>query len=403
VNTWVLLAETWVFIKSLPRRRDTLFWLILFPIVFMLLINFIFAPREQYISFKVGVIDEDEGVISRAIIDVMNVTGVLNPVVLKGGVDVGELLRRREYPIIVVIPRGFSGNITLASQAQIKVYYLEGSQESLVALRVFEGFIAGFKGNVSSVAAGVFVDSMPEPFRGLISGYIKFIANPLILEPHAIETTGIPAVKVFKVSLVVSIIGISLLFTGILSGLHTIVEKRYEGYVQTLLSSPTKAGVYMLSEILAVLVAALISVAAIVVGGLILGAPLHEIPLYKHLVSLVLLLVSTLGLIGLGMVLAAFTKTPQSATALGNAIAFPIMFLGGLAIPKWMLPSWLQVLPDILPHPRLIYSITYYILGEWSLEETLSYSLPAITLSLTLLLLGALIYRRVLERIYESP
>jgi hypothetical protein len=33
----------------------------------------------------------------------------------------------------------------------------------------------------------------------------------------------------------------------------------------------------------------------------------------------------------------------------------------------------------------------------------LAYALPAITLSLTLLLLGALTYRRVLEKIYESP
>jgi len=402
MNTWVLLAETWVFIKGLPKRKDLLFWLILFPLVLMFLINFIFAPREQFISFKVGVIDEDEGSLSRTIINVMNETGVLNPVVIKDGGDLRELLRRGEYPLIIVIPRGFSDNITLATQAQIEVYYLEGSRDSLVALRVFEGFVAGFKDNVSNIAASVFVNSVPEPFRGIVSGYIMFIANPLTLKPHVIETE-IPAVKAFKISLVTSIIGISLLFTGILSGLYTVVEKRYEGYVQTLLSSPTRAHEFLLSEVLAVLVGALISVTAIVAGGLMLGAPLHEIPLYKLFTSLVLLFVSTLGLIGLGMVLAVFTKTPQSAGALGNAIAFPIMFLGGLAIPKWMLPSWLQVLPDLLPHPRLVHSITYYILGGWSLEETLVHSLPAITLSLTLLLLGALAYRRVLERIYESP
>jgi ABC-2 type transport system permease protein len=121
MNTWVLLAETWVFVKGLPKRKDLLFWLILFPLVLMFLINFIFAPREQFISFKVGVIDEDEGSLSRTIINVMNETGVLNPVVIKDGGDLRELLRRGEYPLIIVIPRGFSDNITLATQAQIEV------------------------------------------------------------------------------------------------------------------------------------------------------------------------------------------------------------------------------------------------------------------------------------------
>ncbi len=72
-------------------------------------------------------------------------------------------------------------------------------------------------------------------------------------------------------------------------------------------------------------------------------------------------------------------------------------------MPRWMLPSRLQVFSEIIPYTRLVYSTIYYTLGEWSLKETLVYALPAITLSLTLPLLGAFTYRRVLERIYESP
>jgi len=52
----ILIAETWVFLKSLRRRKDLLFWLVVFPIVYMLLINTIFAPREAgaMVSFKVA-------------------------------------------------------------------------------------------------------------------------------------------------------------------------------------------------------------------------------------------------------------------------------------------------------------------------------------------------------------
>jgi len=162
------------------------------------------------------------------------------------------------------------------------------------------------------------------------------------------------------------VIGISLLYTGILSGLYAVVEKRYEGYVQALLSSPIRAYQFLLSEIVAVLAGALISIATIVVVGLALGAPLHEIPSHRLLVSLTLMVVSVLGLIGLGMVLAVLTKTPQVAGALGNAIAFPVMFLGGFTIPKWVLPSWLQVFPEVIPHSKT--HILHDILHPWGME-----------------------------------
>jgi len=103
------------------------------------------------------------------------------------------------------------------------------------------------------------------------------------------------------------------------------------------------------------------------------------------------------------MVLGTLVRTPHAAAALGNAIAFPMIFLGGFAIPKFMLPSWLQVIPEVFPHSRLMYAATYYILGAWSFWELVEYAIPAVVLSLTLLLAGALVYRRALEKLYESP
>ncbi len=405
MNMWVLLSEPWVLVRSLPRRKDLLFWIIVFPVALMLLLVTLFAPRESPVSFKVGIINECDGEVSKAMIKVMSRTGTLNLVLLGGGVNVVELMRRGDYSLVMIIPRGFDYNITRGERARIGVYYLEGSQESLTALRVLEGFMATFERTMTSVAANITINYIPEPLKKVISSYIMFIADPMILEVNTIETSfrGSRA-EVFKLWMTVMVIGIMLLYTGILGGLYTVVEKRYEGYVQTLLSSPTGAHYFLLSEILAVLTGALISITVIsVISLVILRTPLYKIPVYKLALSLALQVVSVLGLIGLGMVLSVIVKSPQSAGALGNAIAFPTMFLGGLTIPKWMLPEWLQLIPDIIPHSRLIYATAHYILGEWSLEEALIHSTPAIIASMTLLLVGSLIYRRVLEKLQENP
>jgi ABC-2 type transport system permease protein len=400
--TWILLAETWVFIKSLRRRKDLLFWLIVFPVVYMLLVNAIFAPREAPVSFKIAVMDEDGSVLSRALVNAMNESGIFELRLLSAS-DPGELqelLRRGEYPLILVIPRGFHNNITGTRQAKLEVYYNPNSRDSLTALRVLEDLILHFENMISSKAADTMLNYVPEPFKSMLSGYISFLVDPIRLAKFNVTGASIAEVtRAFKLSLVTLTIGLMLLYTGIMGGLHAIAEKRYEGYIQSILSSRVKPSTFLLSEVIAITVGGLVSASVITLTGLMLGAPILEVPLHKILVALALILVSVMGLIGFGLTIGIVAKTPQSASALGNAIAFPIMFLGGFTIPKFMLPSWLQVFPELFPHSRLVYAITYYVLGDWSLEETVVYALPAIALSLTLLLAGALVYRRVLERL----
>jgi ABC-2 type transport system permease protein len=52
---------------------------------------------------------------------------------------------------------------------------------------------------------------------------------------------------------------------------------------------------------------------------------------------------------GMGMLLAGLVKDPEAANGLGNAIAFPMMFLSGTFMPLSMMPTTLQTLARILP------------------------------------------------------
>jgi len=52
---------------------------------------------------------------------------------------------------------------------------------------------------------------------------------------------------------------------------------------------------------------------------------------------------------GIGMVLSGFIKDVEAASAIGNAIAFPMMFLSGTYFPLELMPPYLQAVSKALP------------------------------------------------------
>lgn len=52
---------------------------------------------------------------------------------------------------------------------------------------------------------------------------------------------------------------------------------------------------------------------------------------------------------GMGMFISGFIKDVEAASAIGNAIAFPMMFLSGSFWPIEMMPPYMQIVAKLLP------------------------------------------------------
>ncbi|GHE86898.1 transport permease protein [Amycolatopsis deserti] len=121
---------------------------------------------------------------------------------------------------------------------------------------------------------------------------------------------------------------------------------REKGVLRRLSASPVPPSRLLVAQLLVNLAAALVVVLVIVAGGhLALGVAL---PANAGGFVLVLVL-GTLALFGVGLLIAALAPTARTAGGVGSAVFFPMLALGGVWVPKEDLPPVLQGLADVLP------------------------------------------------------
>lgn len=56
-----------------------------------------------------------------------------------------------------------------------------------------------------------------------------------------------------------------------------------------------------------------------------------------------------MAIFSIGILIAALAKNAKAASAIGNLIYFPMLFLSGASFPYEMLPKGVQKFSDILP------------------------------------------------------
>ncbi len=88
-----------------------------------------------------------------------------------------------------------------------------------------------------------------------------------------------------------------------------------------------------------------VSCCLIVIGNLVFG-----IPIPQHLAGFAAaFLLGMSSLLALGLLVAAVAPNARTATALGLPLFFAAMFLGGVYLPRWLLPEFLVRIGDYSP------------------------------------------------------
>jgi ABC-2 type transport system permease protein len=130
-----------------------------------------------------------------------------------------------------------------------------------------------------------------------------------------------------------------------------LVIRREDGILKRLRSTPLPAPVYLTALLATTMIAFLVQAAFIIaVGMAAFGASFPS-----HLVSLVLaLILGAAAFAALGVGLTGLIKRAEGASAVVNAIYFPMLFLSGAFFERDTFPGFLQAVADVLP-------LTYFI------------------------------------------
>ena len=159
------------------------------------------------------------------------------------------------------------------------------------------------------------------------------------------DVIQVPEVDYFD-NVLLGLLGLGVMTNSIISIAVRISAFRNQSILKRLLVTPLSIWKFFAAEIAAHVLLAMVQAGIILaVGVFVFGGKVHGNILW-------VLAITALGAIvflNIGFILSAWAKSPAAASGMGNAVAFPIMFLAGTffstaALP-WILPQLSLALP----------------------------------------------------------
>jgi len=149
------------------------------------------------------------------------------------------------------------------------------------------------------------------------------------------------------------------LFSSVFFGVYIVWDKKID-FMKEVLVAPMRRTSIFVGKILGGSTDTLLQVLILFVIGFIFMIsglmPGLQLTPFSVLVSLAFLLVTTIGLVSIGLILGSQMESPEGFQLIISFLVFPLFFLSGALFPITNLPEWLS--PFILANP-----VTYAVDG----------------------------------------
>jgi ABC-2 type transport system permease protein len=156
------------------------------------------------------------------------------------------------------------------------------------------------------------------------------------------------------------IIAMAALISSLAAGI-SVVEDREVGFLKEILVAPVGRTGVVLGKAVGATGVALLQVLMLLAVAPVVGVRL-DIGIVLHLVPIVAIL--SLGLSGLGILIASFMRSQQGFQLLLQILVFPMIFLAGVFFPVDSAPIWMEVLSKINPVTYGVDAIRQIFLGS---------------------------------------
>jgi ABC-2 type transport system permease protein len=302
--------------KMFTRNKGAVFWTLAFPVFLIVIFGAIFSGTGSG-SYTLYVQNEDPGLGSQQFLAALNQTHVIDMKMVDPGADPDAYIKDNSVSNFMIVPANFSQSLGTNQTA-----FIELRQDRTVT-----------ESNIISSVVGQVVNQ----FNLNMSGGKEY----LVIRPGSIVQDNLNYIDFF----LPGVIGLTIMTNCVfyMQG----VQSRYfaMGIFRKLSTTPFTRFEWLISRALWQIVTVFMSVAAImVVGILFFNVHLTLTPL-----ALLLIVIGGLLFTGLGMILSRFAKDEETANAAASAITFPMMFLGGSFIDLSSAPEYMQIVAKVMP------------------------------------------------------
>jgi ABC-2 type transport system permease protein len=157
---------------------------------------------------------------------------------------------------------------------------------------------------------------------------------------------GIPSSVGYLEYLTPGIIGMTMIFTSMFTGLSVLWDRRY-GFLKEIMVTPVSRMTIVLGRITGGLTTSMFEGLSILALSLLLGFKVSGIG--DLILTLVFMVLISVSFIGLGLAIASLLKDEQGFGLIMNFIISPLLFLSGIFYPIENLPLALRVVSYLNP------------------------------------------------------
>lgn len=319
-------------LKEFTRDRMALFWTVAFPVLFIVLFGLIFSGNSAA-SYNMGLVNLDTGPVGQQLAATFGHVSVLK--VTTGTRDTElSALKSGQRDMVVIIPADTSAQVAAHQTANVQIYYDPSkTADAQIELSIVNQVVAAFNQGLTQVTP------------------------PLAVQPETVQSQTLRTVDF----LVPGILAMALMQLGIFGTAQPLVSLREQQVLRRLGATPLPRWQLLAAQILNRLTIALVQTALIV--GIGIGAfNVHMTGNPLLFVGLVVL--GAVMFISLGYLVAAVSRTQDSASGISQAINFPMMFLSGVFFPLAVLPAFLLPVVRALPLTYLADAIRQVMVGS---------------------------------------
>jgi ABC-2 type transport system permease protein len=335
------LAIAAVNVRRTLRERTSLFFIVLFPMLLILVLGMAFGGTFEP---RVGIAAQAREPLAQELVERLRAADGIDVRVIAGEDEVVEAVERGDLEAGLVVLGGYDAAVTGRGRAIVRYVVrpgVQGQQVGSVVTAVVDEEAGRLRAaRVASAETGL-------PFDAAL-GRVDGVAATAPTVTVAVRTAGeadFPE-NLGRFDLMASSQLLLFIFLTSLTGASALIETRRLGVTRRMLATPVHAGTVVLGEALgrfavAVLQGVIIMGGAALVFGVDWGAPLPAV---------LLMVAFALLASGAGLLMGAVARTSQQAVAVGVLLGMAFGALGGAMMPLELFSRTMRTVAHLTPH-----------------------------------------------------
>ena len=201
---------------------------------------------------------------------------------------------------------------------------------------------------------------------------------------------GIPQGISYVEFLVPGIIGMTLLFSSMVTGISVLWDKEF-GFLKEIMVAPVRRWAVVLGRVAGGITTAFLQGILILIVSFFMGFKIMN-PL-GLLIAFVFMVLIGIGFISFGIAIASTMEDTQGFSMIMQLVVFPTFLLSGAFFPVTNFPSWLQIISYLNPLTYGVDGLRGSLIGFSQFSPILDLSL-LLVFGLTMVVLGSWLFNK---------